>query len=45
MLTLDYGVLTEEMIRAHVDELYTEIDCMELEEIKELFSWFPKKGR
>lgn len=43
MLTLDYEQLTEELIKAHVDGLYTEIDDMELEEIKELFSWFPKK--
>ena len=43
MLTLDYGSLTEDLIRTHVDDLYKEIDGMELEEIKELFSWFPKK--
>ena len=43
LLTLDYSKLSEEMIREHIDELYEEIDGMELEEIKRLFSWFPKK--
>lgn len=43
MLTLDYEQLTEELIKAHVEDLYTEINGMELEEIKKLFSWFPKK--
>ncbi len=43
MLTLDYGSLTEEMIKVHINELYTEIDDMELEEIKKLYAWFPKK--
>lgn len=45
MLTLDYGSLTEDLIREHVDDLYTEIDGMELEEVKKLFAWFPKKER
>lgn len=44
MLTLDYGALTEDLIREHVDDLYTEIDGMELEEVKKLFDWFPKRG-
>ena len=43
MLTLDYSKLTEDLIRTYVDDLYTEIDDMELEDIKKLFSWFPKK--
>jgi len=45
MLTLDYGALTEELIKVHVNDLYTEIDGMELEDIEKLFSWFPKKCR
>lgn len=45
MLTLDYSALTEALIREHVDDLYTEIDCMELEEVKKLFDWFPKKSQ
>ena len=43
MLTLDYSKLTEDLIRTHVDELYTELNNLELEEIKEMFSWFPNK--
>lgn len=43
LLTLDYSKLSEEMIREHVDDLYTELDNMELDEVKALFSWFPKK--
>lgn len=43
MLTLDYSSLSEDQIRSHVNDLYTDIDGMKLEEIQELFSWFPKK--
>lgn len=43
LLTLDYGALDEQMISEHVEDLYGEIDGMELEEIKKLFAWFPKK--
>lgn len=43
LLTLDYSVLTEDLIKAHVDDLYKEIDNMDLEEIKKLYNWFPKK--
>ena len=45
MLTLDYSALTEDLIREHVDDLYTEIDGMELEEVKKVFAWFPKKSQ
>ena len=43
LLTLDYSSLTEEMIKAHVDDLYKSIDGMSLDEVRTLFSWFPKK--
>ena len=43
LLTLDYGSLTEEMIRQHIDDLYKPIDDMPLEEIIKLYDWFPKK--
>lgn len=43
LLTLDYGMLTEEMIKAHIDDLYKQLDEMSLDELKDLFSWFPKK--
>lgn len=43
LLTFDYGALTDEMIRSHIDSLYKSLDSMSLEEIKVLYSWFPKK--
>ena len=45
MLTLDHSTLTEDFIREHVEELYTKIDGMKLEEVKKLFVWFPKNVR
>ncbi len=41
LLTLDYGQLTEALVREHVEELYSEIEGVEDE--KRLFAWFPKK--
>ena len=43
LLTLDYSQLTEAMIRTHIDDLYTPLDSLPLENIKALYSWFPKK--
>ena len=43
MLTLDYSRLTEELAAGHEKELYTELAGMDISEIKELLSWFPKK--
>lgn len=43
LMTLEYSQLTEDLVRTHEDELYTELDGMGLDEIKKLFSWFPKK--
>lgn len=45
LLSLDYSAFTEDLIKDHMDDLYTEIDNMELEEIKKLYDWFPKNGR
>ena len=42
LLTLDYGNLDSDIIRSYVDVLYNPIDGMELDDIKELYSWFPK---
>ena len=44
LMKQDYGALTEDMIRAHIDELYTPIDNLTLEEIEEMYSWFPKRA-
>lgn len=43
LLTLDYKALTEEMIRSHINDLYKAIDLMPLEEVKKLYSWFPRR--
>ena len=43
MMSLDYACLTEDMIKDHVNDLYTEIDGLELNEIKKMYAWFPKK--
>lgn len=43
LMTLDYERLTDEMVKEHVDDLYSDISKMNLDEIVELFSWFPKK--
>lgn len=44
LLTLDYSALTEEMIRSHIDCLYKPLDTLSLNEIKDLFLWFPKQN-
>ena len=38
LLKIDYSKLTDEIIKEHIDELYTE-----LKDIKQL-EWIPKKG-
>ncbi len=43
LCTLDYSKLTEDLIRSHIDELYTDIENMNSEDVIELFNWFPKK--
>lgn len=41
--TLDYGKLTDELVREHMEDLYLKIDGMSLEEVTERYAWFPKK--
>lgn len=43
LLTFDYNQLDEEMVWAHRADLYTQIDDKTLDEIKEIYEWFPKK--
>ena len=43
LLTLDYSKLDESLVRDHTEELYTKIDGMDLNEVKSLYNWFPKK--
>ena len=42
LLSLDYGKLDERLIQLYIDDLYKSIDGAELDEIKSLYSWFPK---
>lgn len=42
-MKLDYSLLTEDLIREHINELHMPIEKMDVCEINELFSWFPKK--
>ena len=44
LCTLDYSKLTEEMIRSHIDDLYVDLNNMELEKVEKLYDWFPKKN-
>ena len=39
----DYGKLTDELVREHMEDLYLKIDGMSLEEVTERYAWFPKK--
>lgn len=41
--SLDYGKLTKTDVEKHINELYTIIDNNDINKIKELLSWFPKK--
>lgn len=43
LTTLDYGQLTDEMIREHEDKLYTALDGMEPAAIQTIYDWFPKR--
>ena len=44
LLTLDYEQLSEDMIREHIDDLYTPIGDLDDAKIKEKFKWFPKRN-
>ena len=43
MKGLDFSKLEKQMIEAHLDDLYTDISEMKLEEIQRLYAWFPRK--
>lgn len=45
LLTLDYDSLSDEMIAEHIDELYTSLDNLSLDEIRDLYKWFPQKDK
>lgn len=43
LLTLDYKALDETLIKEHINDLYFDLDGLDLSEIESKFSWFPKK--
>lgn len=43
LLTLDYEKLDAELVQSHMDELYSPINGMDLEDIERVCRWFPKK--
>lgn len=43
--TLDYGQLTDDMVREHTEDLYLKINGMSPEEVKEKYAWFPKRAQ
>lgn len=43
LLTLDYQKLDDSLIVEHMNEMYSSIEGMTLESVKEYFTWFPKK--
>lgn len=44
LLTLDYSKVDANLLQNHRDSLFTELDKMRIEDIKELLDWFPKKS-
>ena len=42
LLTLDYSSLTDELIKEHINDLYTNIDSLQFNDITLLYDWFPK---
>ena len=43
LTSLDYSKLEESTIKNKIEILYTSLDGMDLESIKKMFEWFPKK--
>ena len=43
MITLDYQRLEDNLLKAHINDLYTSLSDFSLKEIMEKFEWFPKK--
>lgn len=43
LLTCDYSRLDENMVKVHENDLYRSLSGMELEKVRDLYSWFPKK--
>ena len=43
LLTMDYSKLDQDMIERHIDALYMQISTIEINELKRIYDWFPKK--
>ena len=43
LLTLDYSKLDDSMVKKHIEELYRDIDNLEINKLKEIYVWFAKK--
>lgn len=43
MNTLDYSMLDDKTVKEHADALYVSVADMSVEDLREKFSWFPKK--
>ena len=43
LLTLDYGKLKDDIVSAHIDDLYASIEHKNVDEVRSIFEWFPKK--
>jgi Acetyltransferase (isoleucine patch superfamily) len=43
MLSCDYSKLTQELIKEHIEVLYQSIDGMDVDDVKRLYDWFPKR--
>lgn len=43
-MSLDYSSLTIDLIHEHVDTLYRKVDNLNLDDLKKVFEWFPKKN-
>lgn len=44
LLTIDYSKLTSILIQQHVDDLYSSLDSLNVEEVQNRIKWMPKKN-
>ena len=43
LVSLDYSQLSNDIVKLHIEELYSPLERLTVEEIAKLFNWFPKK--
>lgn len=43
LLTIDFSKLTKNLIREHINELYSSINDLNIDDVEERISWMPKK--